>query len=350
MPSTSIDVAESILVSPPRLAQTQILPYPDDPYVTVQRSTVDSSSAWSHGPQTLPASPIDHPSSSRQLTLHQVLARASTSRSPYRTTARMSVRSPPPPIQIPTYSLSSSSPTSLLCRRARSPTSSPVSSPSQRRRRSESYSEEEESDPSEDEDVDMDPPEEEEEDVVPDDALVVAQSPAHSVHSDEPDSPPLSPLPFVPAPPAEMDVPPLSPGSDVPSVVSSEAAEHGEIGRIWERLLAHGTRIRELAVQLGDESAKTIDDLRDDMAFVLGRIRELREELSEFRGHMDSLQRGFLTARDADRKLWERATALEREVMDLKRDRDSQGVEIASMWREIKSLQDELRVLRQSRG
>ena len=65
---------------------------------------------------------------------------------------------------------------------------------------------------------------------------------------------------------------------------------------------------------------------------------------------MDDLQRGFLTARDADRKLWERVTVLEREVVDLKRDRDSQSVEISSMWREIRSLQDELRVLRQTRG
>ena len=68
------------------------------------------------------------------------------------------------------------------------------------------------------------------------------------------------------------------------------------------------------------------------------------------REQMDDLQRGFLTARDADRKLWERVTVLEREVVDLKRDRDSQSVDIASMWREIRSLQDELRVVRQSSG
>ena len=65
---------------------------------------------------------------------------------------------------------------------------------------------------------------------------------------------------------------------------------------------------------------------------------------------MDSLQRGFLTARDADRKLWRRATDLESEVADLKRDRDIQSVETGSLWREVKNLQDEMRVLRQSRG
>ena len=275
----------------------------------------------------------------------------------------MSVRPPSSPIQLHTHSLLSSPPTSPLCRRSRSPTTSPIGSPSQRRRFRESYSEDdEEIDPSleeEDDDVDppeeeegdddVDPPEEEEEDV-PDDAIVPAPSPAHSAHSDEPDSPPLSPLPFVPGPPAEMDVPPLSPGSDVPSAVSSEAAEYGEIGRVWERLKAQGIRISALVAQLGDESARTIDDLRDDMGFVLGRIKALRDAHTELRGQMDSLQRGFLTVRDADRKLWERSADLEREVAALKRDRDVQSVEIASLWREVKSLQDELRVLRQSRG
>ena len=80
---------------------------------------------------------------------------------------------------------------------------------------------------------------------------------------------------------------------------------------------------------MGDEYVGTIEDLRDDMGFV---------------------QRGFLTATDADRKLWRRIVELEREVADLKSDSDVQSVETSSLWREVKILQDELRGLRQSHG
>lgn len=97
---------------------------------------------------------------------------------------------------------------------------------------------------------------------------------------------------------------------------------------------------------MGDESAASIDELRDDMGFVLGSTRALRDTQMDLGEQMHSLQRGFLTTRDADRKLWRRAADLEREVADLKRDRDAQSVVIGSLWREVRSLQDELRGLR----
>lgn len=81
-------------------------------------------------------------------------------------------------------------------------------------------------------DDDADPPMKEED--VPDDAIAPAQSPAPSAHLDEPNSPPFSSIHYAPGPPVEIDLPHLSPGSDVPSTISSEAAEYGEIGQFWE--------------------------------------------------------------------------------------------------------------------
>ena len=119
MPSPLVDVVESILVSPSRLAHTQVLLDQDDPYMIVQHSTIASSSSVTSGPQIspvsqLPASSADRPSSSRQLTLHQVLAQASTLQCLYRTTDRMLVRPRSLPIQLHAHSLLSSSPTSHL--------------------------------------------------------------------------------------------------------------------------------------------------------------------------------------------------------------------------------------------
>jgi hypothetical protein len=48
---------------------------------------------------------------------------------------------------------------------------------------------------------------------------------------------------------------------------------------------------------------------------------------------MESLHRGFITAREADRKLWQRNTKLEKEVANLKRDNDTHSVELGSLWR-----------------
>jgi hypothetical protein len=84
-------------------------------------------------------------------------------------------------------------------------------------------------------------------------------------------------------------LPPLSPGSDLPSAVSSKAAEYGELGRVWERLQVQGARISALIARMGDESIGTIDELRDDMGFVLGRTRVLRDTQTDLREQMDSL-------------------------------------------------------------
>lgn len=173
-----------------------------------------------------------------------------------------------------------------------------------------SHSDDEDVDPPiEEEDEDVEPPEEEEEGV-PDDAIAPAHSPAHSAHSDEPDSPPFSPILYVPGPPVEIDSPPLSPGSDLPSMISLEAAEYGDLGRVWERLQIQRVKIIALIERLGDESAAIIDELRDDMGVVLGRTRALKDNQMDLREQMDNLQRGFLTARDSDRKLWRRTTDL----------------------------------------
>ena len=77
MPSPSIEVVESILVdvteSVRARLRTQILLDQDDPYMIAQHSAIASSSA-TPGPQVSPTPSVDHSSSSRQLTLHQVLA------------------------------------------------------------------------------------------------------------------------------------------------------------------------------------------------------------------------------------------------------------------------------------
>ena len=244
----------------------------------------------------------------------------------------MSVRPPSPPVHFAAHYHLSSPPLPPSCRRSRSPTLPPYGSPAQRCRLTDSYSEEEEED--EDEDEDSDPPEDEED--IPDEAIQPNQSPSPSAHSvgpgfplhfTEPDSPPLlpgpdssrySPIPFVPRPPPEVASSPLSPGSDVPSEVASESADYGEMGRIWQRFLVHGVRIRALLDRLEGVSTEGFEDLRSDMGSLVGRYVAMRE--------------------------------LEREVLDLKIDRTSHRIEIASVWREIESLQRALRDVRRDHG
>jgi exonuclease VII small subunit len=80
------------------------------------------------------------------------------------------------------------------------------------------------------------------------------------------------------------------------------------------------------------------------------RVTEMRRGMMDIHEHIESLQRGFIIAREVDRKLWQRNTELEKEVADLKRDSDTHSVELGSLWRELDGLRQELRSLRQHRG
>ena len=82
----------------------------------------------------------------------------------------------------------------------------------------------------------------------------------------------------------------------------------------------------------------------------MGRTTAIRRGMMEIHEQIKSLQRGFLTAREADRKLWQRNTELEKEAADLKRDRDIYSVELGSLWRDLDGLRSELRSLRQLHG
>lgn len=78
MPSLAYDVSEDVLAAASSPALTLMTVAQGDPYVIAHHSSSSSS---------------DRSNSSRQLTLHQVLARAQTPRLS-RSTARMSVRPP----------------------------------------------------------------------------------------------------------------------------------------------------------------------------------------------------------------------------------------------------------------
>lgn len=93
-----------------------------------------------------------------------------------------------------------------------------------------------------------------------------------------------------------------------------------------------------------------IAELRVDLTTVVGRTTTIRRGMMEIHEQMESLQRGFITAREADRKLWQRNTELEKEVADLKRDSDTHSVELGSLWRDLDGLRQELRSLRQRSG
>ena len=132
---------------------------------------------------------------------------------------------------------------------------------------------------------------------------------------DEPGSPEHPPV---------FELPPGSPAeSDESSELSDEQEQLDETGRIWTRLAAQGEKISQMADRLEMIIVEVIAELRVDMAAVVGKTTSLRSGMVELHEQMDSLQRGFVTASEADRKQWMRNSELEREVADLKRDRDS---------------------------
>ena len=96
--------------------------------------------------------------------------------------------------------------------------------------------------------------------------------------------------------------------------------------------------------------AEFIAELRVDLTTVVGRTTAIRRGMMEIHEQIESLQRGFITAREADRKLWQRNTELEKKVADLKRDSDTHSVELGSLWRGMNGLRQELRSLRQRSG
>jgi len=71
------------------------------------------------------------------------------------------------------------------------------------------------------------------------------------------------------------------------------------------------------------------------MGTVVWRTRIFHDGMSELQEQVGDLLRGFTTARDADRAIWRRIGELEREVAELKSDRDARRVELASLWREV---------------
>ena len=359
------DVVEDILTAPVLPAQFTMAS--DDPYqMAMSSATVSQAASTSALPAAStqgPSSSLGLPGTSRQLTLHQALARVAP-RFAHRATARMSVRPTPSPLQIDAHSLLSEAPPTSLRRRPRSPTTSPHGSPSRRRRVMRYSSDEEEEyegedeaddperedDPQEAEHGDDDDPEEEDdpqEDEMPDDDDVLAppaqaeepDSPVHPIEPDSPDHPFLFELP--PGSPVE---------SDASSEVSAEHAELGEVGRLWARITELSDRVAHVSDRLERVIGEFLADLRVDLTVAVGRATELRRVMMDVHEHIDSLQRGFVTAREADRKLWQRNAELEKEVADLKRDRDTHSVELGSLWRDLDGLRQELRSLRQQRG
>ena len=83
---------------------------------------------------------------------------------------------------------------------------------------------------------------------------------------------------------------------------------------------------------------------------VVGRTTAIRRGMMEIHEQIESMKRGFIMAGEADRRLWQRNTELEKGVADLKRDSDTLSVELGSLWRELDGLRQELRSLRQHRG
>jgi hypothetical protein len=172
MASRTFDVTEDILTAPVHPAQITMAP--DDPYRIAMRSATASPTGSTSAPPAAPttqgpSSSLGLPGTSRQLTLHQALARVAP-RFAHRATARMSVRPASPTLHFDAHALVSDAPPTSLRRRPRSPTLSPHGSPVRRRRLMEYSSDEEEEeyegedeadDPQEAEQGDDDPEEEE---------------------------------------------------------------------------------------------------------------------------------------------------------------------------------------------
>ena len=366
MASHMPDVVEDILTAPVLPAQFTMAS--DDPYQMAMSSAIvsqaASTSALPAASTQGPSSSLGLPGTSRQLTLHQALARVAP-RFAHRATARMSVRPTPSPLQIDAHSLLSEAPPTSLRRRPRSPTTSSHGSPSRRRRvmryssdeeeeyegEDEADDPEQEDDPQEAEHGDDDDPEEEDdpqEDEMPDDDDDELAPPAQA---EEPDSPVHPIEPDSPDHPFLFELPPGSPvESDASSEVSAEHAELGEVGRLWARITELSDRVARVSDRLERVIGEFLADLRVDLTVAVGRATELRRVMMDVHEHIDSLQRGFVTAREADRKLWQRNAELEKEVADLKRDRDTHSVELGSLWRDLDGLRQELRSLRQQRG
>jgi hypothetical protein len=176
-------------------------------------------------------------------------------------------------------------------------------------------------DPQEAEQGDDDDPKEEddpqEEEMPNDDDLIVPPAQA-----EEPDSP-IHPIePVSPDHLLLFELPPGSPvESDAPSEVSAEHAELGETGRMWAQITDLGERVTRMSEWIDRVTVEFIGELRIDMVTAERRVTEMRRDLMEIHEHIGSLQRGFITAREADRKLWQRNAELEKEVADLKRQR-----------------------------
>jgi hypothetical protein len=326
----------------------------------MQLATVSPTASTSAPPTAStqgPSSSLGLPGTSRQLTLHQALARVAP-RFAYRATTRMSVRPTSPPLQLDAHSLLSDAPPASLRRRPRSPTPSPHGSPVRRRRlmmyssdEEEEYEGEDEADdPQEAEQGDDDDPEEEddpqEQEMPDDDDLLVPPAQA-----EDPDSP-IHPIePVSPDHPFLFELPPGSPvESDAPSKVSAEHAELGETGRMWAQITDLGERVTRMSERIDRVTVEFIGELRIDMVTAERRVTEMMRGLMEVHEQIESLQQGFITAREADRKLWQRNAELEKEVADLMRDSDTHSVELGSLWRELDGLRQELRNLRQQRG
>ena len=355
MASHTPDVVEDILTTPVLPARFTMAP--DDPYQVAMHSATmtptGSTSALPAASTQGPSSSLGLPGTSRQLTLHQALARVAP-RFAHRATARMSVRPTPSPLQINAHSLLSEVPPTSMRRRPRSPTTSPHGSPSRRRRVMRYSSDEEEEeyegedeaddperedDPQETEHGDDDDPEEEDdpqEDEMPDDDDDELAPPAQA---EEPDSPVHPIEPDSPDHPFLFELPPGSPvESDASSEVSAEHVELGEVGRLWTQITALGERVTHMSERIDRVTVEFIGQLRVDMVMAERRVTEMRRVLMEVHEHIDSLQQGFVTAREADRKLWQRNAELEKEVADLKRHRDTHSVELGSLWRDLDGL------------
>ena len=136
MASRTFDVTEDILTAPVRPAQITMAP--DDPYRIAMHSATapptTSTSAPPAAPTTQgPSSSLGLLGTSRQLTLHQALARVAP-RFAHRAMVRMSMHPSSPPMHFDAHTLLSDAPPTSLRRLPRSPTPSPHGSPVRRRR------------------------------------------------------------------------------------------------------------------------------------------------------------------------------------------------------------------------
>ncbi|PWA88735.1 hypothetical protein CTI12_AA118250 [Artemisia annua] len=245
-----------------RTASPRVIPDRDDPYEVI-RHTVTASSSVSPVSLTSLSSSSDHSSHTRQLTLHQALARTHTPR----LAARMSVRRP-------------RSPTPL------SPSSRDSPAP-QKHHRHDTYSESEE-----DEELDPEEDVEPQEELEPQEAEAKDEEEAEEAEEAEIEAiqevqPDQDPAPLVHSPgigsPWHMpDSPELPPVPDTPSEISSEPDEYGEMGLIWEQISALSNRVSRLADRIRDMTLERFEEMEREMGVWIGRTTSLRRELTEW--------------------------------------------------------------------